>query len=175
MTLEQFVKDNYQKKNPQFKDWETPPDFFKKLDDEFRFTVDVAANHHNALLRHYCTPAGMFNRIGDFSEYKMVSELDGLTHSWLGERVFCNPPYDKTISNWVDKAFQFEANVAVLLLPPNFDTKWGQRIWQRYQDSLAAFDGMVEIRLPPGRLQFFRNGKPGDAPRAGNLIAIFRR
>ena len=197
---------HYDAKAPRFKNWETPPEFFRSLDEEFHFTLDAAASHENALCGGYCTVDGLF----DGTEINHMDERDGLNLPWNDCRVFCNPPYDSSIAQWVDKAFQFEAEVAVLLLPPNFDTAWGQRIWRQYQSDLKFASptlecnfwnsGTVEIRLPPGRLRFwrpaFKNPKsklkdyevygeaifdyskphvPGDAPRAGNLVAIFRR
>jgi hypothetical protein len=223
---------HYDSVAPRFKNWETPPEFFKKLNKEFGFTLDAAASHENALCPNYYTIDGGYFKTEDGP--KIADLNNGLTGSWnsgtqvyvgppydssivrwvdkafqfhrhlmemraqpvisSGARVFCNPPYDALISKWVDKAFQFEAEVAVLLLPPNFDTAWGQKLWAAYNQ------GSIEIRLPPGRLRFwrpaFKNPKstlkdyeiygedifdyskphvPGDAPRAGNLIAIFRR
>lgn len=196
---------HYDTKAPRFKNWETPPHFFKRLDEEFEFTLDAAASHENALCTNYYTIDGGFAKTvpGSDIPFTQMDESNGLTGSWAGTcRVFCNPPYDTSISKWVDKAFQFEAEVAVLLLPPNFDTAWGQRIWKAHKAQLLPSYGeyQVEIRLPPGRLRFwrpaFKNPKsklkdyevygeaifdyskphvPGDAPRAGNLIAVFRR
>lgn len=207
---------HYDAKAPRFKNWETPPDFFKKLDEEFHFTLDAAASHENALVKKYATINGCFEKLPGWDEPAMWFGGNGLEKEWDGYRVFCNPPYDSSISQWVDKAFKFEAEVAVLLLPPNFDTAWGQGIWEAYLWDSSRFTYAdceyvcqnksrpqphgVEIRLPPGRLRFwrpaFKNPKsklkdyevygeaifdyskphvPGDAPRAGNLVAIFRR
>lgn len=199
---------HYDAKAPRFKNWETPPDFFRKLDTEFHFTLDVAASHENALTPRYCTLDGTFTKggIDGFSPNPIQhNNRDGLDVSWETMCIFCNPPYDSSIHRWVDKAFQFEAEVSVLLLPPSFDTAWGQRIWEAYKTSAALAEYTrkpmsVEIRLPPGRLRFFRPAfkhakstlkdyevygeeifdysKPhvlGEAPRAGNLIVIFRR
>ena len=51
---------------------------------------------------------------------------DGLSKSWNGERVFCNPPYGKEISKWVKKAYQENENgtFVVMLLPARTDTKY---------------------------------------------------
>jgi site-specific DNA-methyltransferase (adenine-specific) len=35
--------------------WETPQEFFDGLDSEFRFTLDVCAEPHNAKCLHYFT------------------------------------------------------------------------------------------------------------------------
>lgn len=57
-------------------DWETPSDFFKKLDAEFHFTLDACATDSNAKCVRYFT-----------------KESDGLSQDWGGETVYCNPPY----------------------------------------------------------------------------------
>ena len=36
-------------------DWETPSDLFSVVNDEFHFTIDVAASVHNAKLPRYIT------------------------------------------------------------------------------------------------------------------------
>ena len=36
-------------------DWETPPEFFRQLDDIFHFTIDLAANKENALCKRFYT------------------------------------------------------------------------------------------------------------------------
>lgn len=159
--IQDHLNEFYQRKNPQFKDWETPPAFFKQLDEEFHFTLDAAASHENALCHWYCTPTGYCNKDG-----AIIPGVDGLTTPWVGHRVFCNPPYDSTVAQWCAKAAKREADVAVLLLPPSVDTAWfHDYVWQKADD----------VRFLRGRLKFFRNGIVGPAPRAGNLIAVFRK
>ena len=68
-------------------EWETPQDFFDKLNREFHFTLDPAATPENAKCKNFYT-----------------AENDGLTQDWSGERVFCNPPYGRKISEWVENA-----------------------------------------------------------------------
>ena len=48
-------------------EWATPPEFFKALDAEFHFTLDVCATVENAKCRNYFT-----------------AEQDGLAQSWGG-------------------------------------------------------------------------------------------
>ena len=150
---------------PRFKDWETPPEFFKKLDEEFHFDFDAAASHQNHLCDDYATEDGTFSMIHPGLR-EQVSALHGYVTPWHGRRVFCNPPYDSSIGKWVAKAASREAEVSVLLLPPSVDTAW-------FHDYIWGH--RCEVRFLRGRLKFWREGKPGEAPRAGNLIAIFRR
>lgn len=60
----------------QKQDWETPQDLFNKLNEEFHFTIDVAANYKNTKCIRYYTEA-----------------QNGLCQNWDNERVWCNPPY----------------------------------------------------------------------------------
>lgn len=60
------------------REWETPQDFFDKLDAEFHFDLDPCATPANAKCRMYYT-----------------GETDGLKKHWAGYdgAVFVNPPY----------------------------------------------------------------------------------
>lgn len=188
-----------------FKNWETPPDFFRKLDEEFHFTLDAAASHENALCDRYATVDGCFVKFPG-CEPQMWHNGNGLEKEWDSYRVFCNPPYDSSIGQWVDKALRREAEVAVLLLPPSVDTKWFQSIWDlrptvwvpSHSEHIIQKD-RLQICFMPGRLSFyhpalktgwqlkdhdlhgdaiFDYSKPhvvGPAPRAGNLLVVVRR
>lgn len=176
-----------------FKSWETPPEFFAALNAEFSFTLDAAASHENALCETYCTIDGSYNGydVWGVEKPKKLNSLDGLEAPWDGERVFCNPPYDSTLYQWVEKAAKREAKVAVLLLPPSVDTNWYQLLLDQFYDrtfnSLHRWgnlkrwrghrnsDDSFELLTYEGRLKFWSDGKPGSTPRAGNLLAIFRR
>ena len=64
-----------------------------------------------------------------------------------GETVFCNPPYGRAISSWVQKAYsEWAINGAevVMLLPARTDTKW-------FHDYIY---NRAEIRFIKGRLKF---------------------
>lgn len=67
-------------------DRRTPRSLFDPLNEEFEFTLDVAASAENALTDRY---------------YDL--EVNGLAQSWGGERVWCNPPYSD-LRPWVEKA-----------------------------------------------------------------------
>ncbi len=71
--------------------WETPQDFFDKLNAEFNFDVDVCATDDNAKCSTYYT-----------------KEQDGLSIDWKGV-CWCNPPYGKEIGRWVEKAYMSSA------------------------------------------------------------------
>lgn len=119
-------------------DWETPKDFYKKLDDEFHFTLDPCCTHENAKCEKYYT-----------------KDDDGLSRDWGGKVVFCNPPYSKKGNQdaWVKKCYteSLKPNTTVVaLLPARTDTN-------RFHDYIL---GKAEIRFIRGRLMFEVDGKP---------------
>lgn len=68
--------------------WGTPNDLFDELNKEFNFTLDACASPWNYKVSNY------------YSE-----EDDGLAQPWTGI-VWCNPPYGRTIKNWIRKAYE---------------------------------------------------------------------
>ena len=129
-------------------EWPTPQWFYDELDAEFHFTLDPCASDEN----HKC---GKYFTIAD----------DGLTKSWGGERVFCNPPYGRGISKWCEKAYrevtEGDCQVAVLLVHARTDTAW-------FHDWVL---GKAELRFIRGRLCF---GNKDRAP-FPSLVAVYRR
>lgn len=128
-------------------EWETPKEFFDKLNQEFHFTLDVCADEKNHKCEKYFTKA-----------------QDGLKQEWGGNIVFCNPPYGREIGAWVKKCHeeaQKENTVCVMLLPARVDTKW----FHEY-----IYD-KTEIRFVKGRLKF-GDGK-NNAP-FPSMVVIFR-
>jgi len=112
--------------------WATPMDVYTKLNEEFFFTLDPCPLSGNG---------------------------EGLTRSWAGERIYCNPPYGNGITNWLAKAR--EASLAVFLLPARTDTRW----WHEY------VVGASEIRFLRGRLKF--KGAKYNAP-FPSVVVIYR-
>jgi phage N-6-adenine-methyltransferase len=110
-------------------EWPTPQAFFDKLNRRYRFTLDAAASHDNALCPTYFT-----------------KEQDGLAQDWKDHRVFCNPPYGREIGKWARKAFESSQRGAmvVLLVPARTCTRWF-RDW---------VERKAKIRFIPGRLRF---------------------
>lgn len=125
--------------------WETPQDFFDKLKDEFHFNLDVCALPENTKCAAYYTP-----------------ETDGLSQHWYG-RCWCNPPYGRKISKWVEKGYRSskEGATVVMLLPSRTDTSW-------FHDFIL---NKAEIRFIRGRLKF--GGSKNSAP-FPSMIVIFR-
>ena len=113
-------------------EWTTPRWLFDDLNARFQFTLDAAATRENRLCDAYYDKAS-----------------DGLSHSWTGERVWCNCPYSQ-IADWAAK-FRFEAKAAsliVALVPARTDTRW-------FQENIMQAD---LVHFVPGRLRFSDKG-----------------
>ena len=127
--------------------WATPQDFYDKLDSEFHFTLDPCADKNNHKCKKYYT-----------------KEDDGLLQDWGGEIVFCNPPYGRQISKWVEKCFnesRKDKTIVVMLIPARTDTKY----FHRYIYNKA------ELRFVKGRLKFGDSKANAPFP---SMVVIFR-
>lgn len=128
-------------------EWETPQDFFNKLNEEFRFTLDVCALPDNAKCDRYFTP-----------------EQDGLAAAWRGETCWMNPPYGRErTGKWIQKAYEesLKGATVVCLIPARTDTK-------AWHDYCMRAD---EIRFVRGRLRF---GGVKDAAPFPSAVIIFK-
>lgn len=130
-------------------DWETPQDFFDKLNKEFNFTLDPCATKKTAKCKKYYT-----------------EEDNGLEQDWSGEIVFCNPPYGSAIKHWVKKCY-VESNKpntkVVMLIPARTDTIYFHDFI--YQDA--------EIRFIKGRLKFGGKQKGSGAAPFPSMVVVF--
>ena len=120
------------------------------MNDEFRFTLDPCADDSN----HKC-------------EKYYTKEQDGIKQDWSGETVFCNPPYGREISAWVNKCFNEVyaggCPCAVMLIPARTDTQWFHKYIYR----------KAEIRFIKGRLKF--GGCKNAAPFPSMVVVFSRR
>lgn len=84
-----------------------------------------------------------------------------------GETVFCNPPYGRSVAEWVRKC-SMEASrkdtTVVMLLPARTDTRWFQQF----------ILNRAEVRFLKGRLRFETNGVPGDSAPFPSMIIVMR-
>lgn len=128
----------------QSNEWATPQEFFDELNAEFNFTLDAAASPANAKCASFFT-----------------QDDDGLQQSWKGHRVFCNPPYGRTIGKWIEKAATEATELTVMLIPARTDTAaWHDHIF-----------GKAEVRFVRGRLKFNKSQKDAPFPCA---VVIFK-
>jgi phage N-6-adenine-methyltransferase len=127
--------------------WETPWSFFRALDAEFHFTLDVAASAENTKCARF-----------------LSVEENGLGADWGREVCFCNPPYGKKLTGlWIEKAWlawQSGATV-VCLVPARTDTEWFHRYCL----------GQAEVRFIKGRLRFVGAQHAAPFP---SMLVIFR-
>lgn len=125
-------------------DWETPPEFFEKVNRRFGFTLDAAASPENAKCEKFYT----------------IAE-NGLAQDWSGETVWINPPYDRHKTPlWVEKAFR-EAKkgvTVVALLAARPDTK----MWHKF----ILNQPNVKVEFIEGRLRFVGAKYPAPFPSA---------
>ncbi len=128
-------------------EWETPQWLFDQLDEEFHFTIDVAANQENHKCDRYYT-----------------AEDDGLSKSWEGETVWLNPPYGIEARKWVKKAYEESRKhgiTVVVLVPSRTDVAW-------FHDFVY---GKAEIRFIRGRLHFSKSKSPATFP---SMVVVYR-
>ena len=125
--------------------WATPWYFFRALDREFHFTLDVCADADNRKVDRY------------FDE-----STDGLAQDWTKDICWMNPPYGRVIDKWMAKAAETGRNggIVVCLVPARTDTRW----WREYAMQAS------EIRLVSGRIKFGDSGQGAPFPSA---VVIF--
>jgi len=125
--------------------WATPQDFFDKLNFIYSFTLDPCSTKDNAKCSHFFT-----------------EQDNGLNQDWAGHRVFMNPPYGRTIGQWMKKAYEesLKGALVVCLVPARTDTAW----WHNF-----AIKGDIEFLR--GRLKF------GDAKNSApfpSAVVVFK-
>jgi phage N-6-adenine-methyltransferase len=127
-------------------EWPTPQSFFDVLDAEFHFTLDPCATHKNAKCFSYFT-----------------RKENGLLQDWGRHRVFCNPPYGKSMRDWAAKCYRasLAGATVVLLAHSRTDTRW-------FHDWVYR---KAELRFIKGRLRFGDGRQSAPFP---SLVAIFR-
>ncbi len=117
-------------------EWRTPVKVYEELNREFNFDLDP------------CPLGGT------------EDGLATLFTSWVGRRVWINPPYSK-IRPWLERAQ--EADLAVYLIPARTDCRWFHEI---------VLPKAAEIRFIKGRLTF------GDATSGApfpSMLVVFRK
>ena len=128
-------------------EWETPQEFFDKLNEEFNFTLDPCATPQNAKCKKFYT----------------IKE-DGLKQNWQGETVFCNPPYGRSIKDWVRKCYEESKKpntIVVMLIPARTDTTY-------FHDYI--YHKAKEMRFVRGRLKFGNSKNSAPFP---SMVVVF--
>ena len=123
-------------------EWTTPQAFYDRLNQEFNFTLDPCCTDETAKCSTYYTVAD-----------------DGLAQPWAGHSVFMNPPYGRSIKDWIRKAYEESRKpntVVVALIPARTDTRY----WHDYCMEAS------EIRFIKGRLKFGESNNSAPFPSA---------
>lgn len=162
MTLVGFKAQNHPQQvvKDSVDDRATTPEMFAEIAARLGpFTVDVAASAAN-------TKCERFYSIED----------DGLARSWVGERVWCNPPYSD-IGPWVEKAWAEwrKGAVVVMLLPANrTEQGWWQDHVEPHRD---RHPDVLRVEFLRGRPRFIKPGdtevKPNARPPFGCCLLIW--
>lgn len=125
-------------------EWSTPQDFYDAQNLKYGpFDLDVCATPENAKCPKYYTESD-----------------NELLQTWRGN-CWMNPPYGRTISKWMEKAYRSaqEGSMVVCLVPARTDTSW----WHSY----AMLGNITFIR---GRLKF--GGCVNSAPFPSALVVF---
>lgn len=146
--------------NPAVDDRATTWEMFTPLHKRFHFSIDVAAEAHNAKRPCFYSPAE-----------------NGLERSWAGERVWCNPPYS-SIEPWLVKAWDEYFNrpgaeLIVMLLPAN---RTEQGWWQEHVEPFRR-ENQLTVEFLAGRTRFIAPGAsavgPNERPPFGCCLLIW--
>ena len=127
--------------------WATPQDFYDKLNKEFNFNLDPCALPENAKCDKFFTP-----------------DQNGLIQDWEGYTIFCNPPYGRKISEWVEKCYnesKKKNTTIVMLIPARTDTRYFHEF---------IYHKAKEIRFIRGRLKFGNSKNSAPFP---SMLVIF--
>ena len=129
--------------------WETPPEIFDPLDEEFNFTLDPCATPETAKCPEF------------FTEVE-----NGIEQSWALHRVFMNPPYGREVYAWTRKARLEQANGALIvgLLPASTD------LAQWHEDVLEH----AEVLYLRGRVRFLTGVPYRASGFFASVIVIWR-
>ena len=129
-------------------EWETPIELFNEYNNIFNFTLDLCASESNHLCSKYFT---LYDSCFD--------------HRIVGECIWCNPPYGRSIGKFVEYCNNLSNvnRVVVMLLPARTDTKW-------FHDFIYGNKNVSKIIFLKGRLKFSRSKYSAPFP---SMIVIF--
>jgi phage N-6-adenine-methyltransferase len=141
--------------------WATPQDYFDKVAQLYAFTLDACADSNNKKAPLYY---GL--------DHSDATRRDGLAGDWTADAgegaVWLNPPYGRTIGDWMHKAVAESDRGAtvVCLVPARTDTAW-------FQDTALArvATGRAVVTFVRGRLKF--GGQKNAAPFPSALVVFY--
>jgi phage N-6-adenine-methyltransferase len=140
--------------------WQTPKKLYNELNKTYEFELDPCTTKDNPLN----TP------------YFYTKEDNGLKRSWNYGNVFVNPPYNKEISKWLEKAI-YEIKYSniieyiVFLLPVRTDTQWFHKYIYNIEN--ADYRNHIEtVYYLKGRLKFTNSKNSAPFP---SMLVIFSK
>jgi len=135
--------------------WTTPRDFFDKVNAEFDFGLDAAALAYSTLV-----PDNWYGPDHPDPACRDALRIDW-NHNSRGKPIWLNPPYGRTIKEWVAKAESVAkaGGTVVCLVPSRTDTAW-------WHDHCIKH----EVRFIRGRLKF--GNQPNAAPFPSALVIM---
>lgn len=83
-------------------------------------------------------------------EWRLERDGDSLKRAWAGfGLVFCNPPYGRKISEWVNAAAQVRKggevdDEVIMLVPARTDTSWFRDVWKT-ADGICFWNGRIRF------------------------------
>jgi phage N-6-adenine-methyltransferase len=130
--------------------WTTPKDYYAKINKEFDFGLDAAALASSTLV-----PDNWYG-----PDHPDFDRRDAFKRKWVNDTnkpIWLNPPYGRTIKEWMAKAAQeaWVGGVVVCLVPARTDTAW----WHEHCI-------MHEVRFIRGRLKFGEQKNSAPFPSA---------
>lgn len=133
--------------------WRTPPEIFQKLNEEFNFDLDAAADSENTLCDRF-----------------LGKQADALSPApWPGYRIFLNPPYGRMLEPFVRRAAKEAAlgKVVVALVPLRTRAAWFHE---------AVIGRASEVRCVRKRIKFLRpdGTRPKFTGSCDSMIIVWR-
>lgn len=91
-------------------------------------------------------------------------ETNGLTQSWDGERVWCNPPYSN-VAPWVEKAWASLALVVMLIPANRTEQPWWQEMIEPHRDRSRS---ILRTQFLASRTRFLQRQVDGSVKLMGS-------
>jgi phage N-6-adenine-methyltransferase len=135
-------------------DWTTPPEVFDPIHGVFEFDLDA------------CASDASVSRCSSF----ISPEMNALSVEWAayGRRIWCNPPYGRSLPLWfvaARRAMEGGADLCVMLVMANTDTSY----WHKHVRSCAS-----EVVFLTPRIRFRRpNGDVMAGAPKGSALVIY--
>lgn len=138
-------------KTERRQDWGTPQWLFDRLDAEFHFVLDAAAEPYNAKCVNFLSDA--------------LSDAP-----WPGEGpVWLNPPYDQCREFLARAAIEAQRRTVVVLVPSRTETDWWHSLILGVVSELRFVRGRIAFVPPPG----YKLSPAGNRPVFASVVVVY--